>query len=73
MMGELDEVADELAGSHRHLMATLVLAAGFVDRRALEGDPEAQRLARLIGGAFATSTCAGIRAATAIEEDARRG
>jgi hypothetical protein len=72
VVGELDAAADELHGSHRHLMAVLVLCAGFVERRAAEGDAEAQQLAPLIAGAFATSTCAGIRAKTAIIEEAKR-
>jgi hypothetical protein len=64
----LDETAENLLEARRHVVATLVVAAGYVDRKAAEGDPEAQELAHLIAGAFSTMTCVGIDATTTLEE-----
>jgi predicted transcriptional regulator len=68
MSARLDEAAEALSEARSHVVRTLVVAASYVDRKAAEGDPEAQELARLIEGAFATMTCVGIGATTTIEE-----
>jgi hypothetical protein len=65
---ELDLAADALSEARAHLHRVLVIAAGYVDRKAAEGDPEAVELSALIAGAFDTMTCAAIGAQTTIEE-----
>jgi hypothetical protein len=69
MTRDLDDAAAELDAAKEHLRGVLVVAAGYVERRAAEGDPEAAELARLIAGAFDQNVVAGIAGRTALEEE----
>jgi hypothetical protein len=68
MPDELDRAAEALEDARKHLLRTLVVAAGYVERRAATGDPEAVELSALIAGAFDTMRCVGIDATTTMAE-----
>jgi hypothetical protein len=63
---DLDDAADQMDDATQHLRRVLLLAAHFVERRADEGDPEAQMLAELLAGAFDRHALAGIIGQTAL-------
>ncbi len=66
---DLDSVAAELAAARKQLQFALILAAGYVEAAAAEGDATAAALNRLLCDAFDRVAVSNILGTTVMEEN----
>jgi hypothetical protein len=72
-MTDLDAISAELVAAKRQLRFALVLAAGYVEAAAAEGDPTAIALNRLLCDSFDRVTVANIAGTNTAMEERNRG